>query len=105
MRCKSTWTPFLWKQGRFNPLQAVYGLRDRRLGACDERRKSMLKIAVIFLLGLAQAIAAQTLVGRVVGVHDGDTITVLDGGKKQHRIRQANPVHRLLLVADRPCVA
>lgn len=49
----------------------------------------MLKIAAIFLLSFAQAIAAQTIVGRVVGVHDGDTITVLDGGKRQHRIRLA----------------
>ncbi|MBK8464915.1 MAG: thermonuclease family protein [Chloracidobacterium sp.] len=30
---------------------------------------------------------ARTLVGRVVGVHDGDTITVLDENKVQHKIR------------------
>lgn len=31
--------------------------------------------------------AANVLFGRVVEVIDGDTITLLDGGKKQHRIR------------------
>jgi endonuclease YncB( thermonuclease family) len=31
----------------------------------------------------------QSITGRVVGVHDGDTITVLDGSNVQHRIRLA----------------
>lgn len=30
---------------------------------------------------------ADTITGRVVNVHDGDTITVLDADKKQHKIR------------------
>jgi endonuclease YncB( thermonuclease family) len=34
-----------------------------------------------------QTPAATELVGRVVGVADGDTITVLDADKRQHRIR------------------
>jgi hypothetical protein len=31
--------------------------------------------------------SAETISGRVVGVTDGDTITVLDGDKTQHKIR------------------
>ena len=36
------------------------------------------------MLGVAQA---DTLTGRVVGVADGDTITVLDAERQQHKIR------------------
>lgn len=32
---------------------------------------------------------AETLTGRVVAVADGDTLTIVDGEKKQHRIRLA----------------
>ncbi len=47
-----------------------------------------------WLLGalmLLAAIAAQTatITGRVVGVHDGDTITVLDASRQQYKIRLA----------------
>ena len=48
------------------------------------------------ILGLALALIvafdpvnAEVLTGRVVGVSDGDTITVLDAAKTQHRIRVA----------------
>ncbi len=44
--------------------------------------------ALIFALVVTAAEAA-TLSGRVVGVHDGDTITVLDAGRQQHKIRLA----------------
>lgn len=36
---------------------------------------------------LAASAFAQSLVGRVVGVADGDTITVLDAARQQHKIR------------------
>jgi endonuclease YncB( thermonuclease family) len=39
------------------------------------------------LLTLALAANAETITGRVVGVADGDTITVLDADKVQHKIR------------------
>jgi endonuclease YncB( thermonuclease family) len=42
-----------------------------------------------FLLFVQLVSAAQTITGRVVGVHDGDTITVLDASKKQYKIRFA----------------
>ena len=39
------------------------------------------------LLALACTASAETITGRVVGVADGDTITVLDANKVQHKIR------------------
>ena len=45
-----------------------------------------LALALIMAFGPA---GAEVLSGRVVGVSDGDTITVLDGAKVQHKIRVA----------------
>ena len=45
-------------------------------------------VALGLLLQTGQ-ILAETLEGRVVGVHDGDTITVLDASKTQYKIRLA----------------
>jgi len=42
----------------------------------------------VLVLALTAAEAA-TLSGRVVGVHDGDTITVLDANRTQYKIRLA----------------
>jgi endonuclease YncB( thermonuclease family) len=39
------------------------------------------------LLALGQASAAEVITGRVVSVHDGDTLTILDAQKTQHKIR------------------
>lgn len=44
------------------------------------------RIVLALLLASAAASAAE-FTGRVVGVNDGDKITVLDAGKKQHNIR------------------
>ena len=41
-------------------------------------------LCLCLLLGSA---AAETIVGKVVGVADGDTVTVLDAAKVQHKIR------------------
>lgn len=49
----------------------------------------MNKALVCLLLALACAAHAETVTGRVVGVADGDTITVLDADKVQHKIRLA----------------
>ncbi|MBM4149072.1 MAG: micrococcal nuclease [Lentisphaerae bacterium] len=38
---------------------------------------------------LAGCVWAQSIEGRVVGVHDGDTLTVLDADKVQHKVRLA----------------
>ena len=49
----------------------------------------MSKPVICLLLALACAAQAETITGMVVGVTDGDTITVLDSGKMQHKIRLA----------------
>lgn len=43
----------------------------------------------MLLLALACTANAENITGRVVGVADGDTITVLDADKVQHKIRLA----------------
>ena len=52
-------------------------------------RSAELKPAFALLLVLACTTNAETVTGLVVGVADGDTITVLDGDKVQHKIRLA----------------
>jgi len=47
------------------------------------------KVITAMLLALACTANAETITGRVVGVADGDTITVLDADKVQHKIRLA----------------
>lgn len=50
----------------------------------------MIRFAVVLLLCLAaNGLHAETLTGRVVAVADGDTLTVLDVGRQQHKIRVA----------------
>jgi hypothetical protein len=50
-------------------------------------------IAVLLLVGLAATDGAgyagttKTIEGRIVGVHDGDTVTMLDAENRQHKIR------------------
>ena len=48
--------------------------------------------ALVFLLCILCILSpahAETLVGRVVGVHDGDTLTLLDAQKRQTKVRLA----------------
>ena len=47
----------------------------------------MTRAPAALLLLLALGAHADTLLGRVVGVADGDTITVLDADRQQHKIR------------------
>jgi endonuclease YncB( thermonuclease family) len=44
-------------------------------------------LIVLFFLTLCAANQAATITGKVVTVADGDTITVMDAGKVQHKIR------------------
>lgn len=46
-------------------------------------------LVLLALVGLTQACLAAKLSGRVVHVSDGDTITVLDAGQVQHKVRLA----------------
>ena len=47
-----------------------------------------MRILYAFVFALAASLAnAATLEGRVVGISDGDTITLLDAAKQQHKIR------------------
>jgi endonuclease YncB( thermonuclease family) len=53
---------------------------------------TILSVKVLVLVGLlltAGLATAEVLTGKVVGVADGDTITVLDGDKRQHKVRLA----------------
>lgn len=47
------------------------------------------KLLAVMLCLYAGVLGATSFEGRVVGVADGDTITVLDAGKVQHKIRLA----------------
>ena len=61
--------------------------------------KTLLLLALLFYINLAQA---DIIYGRVVGVADGDTITILDSKNTQYKIRLsgivlgANPVWQFL---------
>lgn len=47
----------------------------------------MIRILLVLCLTLSQYVYAEVLSGRVVGVADGYTITVLDSSNTQHKIR------------------
>ena len=55
----------------------------------DNVFEAMRRVIVTVALALACSVYAETVKGRVVGVADGDTITVLDADKAQHKIRLA----------------
>ena len=55
----------------------------------DDVWVAMRGVIVTVALALACSVHAETVTGRVVGVADGDTITVLDSDKVQHKIRLA----------------
>jgi endonuclease YncB( thermonuclease family) len=44
-------------------------------------------LAAGFLIATCAAASADTIIGLVVGVSDGDTITVLDAQRQQHKVR------------------
>ncbi len=75
-------------------LPVPLGLREaRRVGEFVDRHcqnlamKFLVLIALIF--GVAVSVHADTITGRVVGVADGDTVTVLATNHQQHKIRLA----------------
>lgn len=60
-----------------------------RTGSADRGYPMKTAAVSILLLALTGASVADTFAGRVVGVTDGDTITVLDPTNRRHRIRLA----------------
>ena len=62
----------------------------RRGSANVNEGRTYMKITnVILLVILCSDVSAVTLEGKVVSVHDGDTITILGASRRQHRIRLA----------------
>ena len=57
--------------------------------ACETARMKKFIIAFVYLaiLSFSASLFAEVLHGRVIGVSDGDTITVLDENKQQFKIR------------------
>ena len=62
-----------------------------RLGITGTRRTRIQarKLLLAVMLAACASVHAATLTGTVVGVSDGDTITVLDANREQHKIRVA----------------
>lgn len=52
--------------------------------------ESLSRWLLLGLLFLSHAASAGNLTGRVVKIPDGDTLTILDAGKRQHKIRLAD---------------
>ena len=48
-----------------------------------------LKFFLLIVLCIATVIQAADLRGRVVGISDGDTLTILDSDRRQHKVRLA----------------
>ena len=48
-----------------------------------------LSLLTLLLPAIGTAAQAETIIGKVVGVHDGDTLTLLDDSRRQTKIRLA----------------
>ena len=62
---------------------------DTEAHMCVRRSPVMTIVTGLFFSALITQNANAALTGVVVGVSDGDTLTVLDGANRQHRIRLA----------------
>lgn len=56
---------------------------------CRVRWLALLTWLSILMIGVAAPVLARDLTGRVVGVSDGDTLTLLANGRDQYRVRLA----------------
>ena len=83
--------PLTRGRGRAKPLRAVR-LLFRRLPTHPDpgyAPRMIRTLSLLLFLVAAPVLAAEptTITGRVVSLADGDTLTVLDAGKTQHKIR------------------
>ncbi|HWR91244.1 MAG TPA: thermonuclease family protein [Desulfobacterales bacterium] len=68
----------------------VQGSARRPRGYRSPSRQAAIRLAVaVLVLAVAQVAAAETLIGRVVSIADGDTITVLVAEREQVKVRLA----------------
>jgi len=65
-----------------------------------QRRRAVAML--IALAGFAAPCVAETYAAKVVGITDGDTVTVLDAFKVQHKIRLSGIDGKVTVV--RPCL-
>jgi len=63
-----------------------HSLRGRGFGAVASGTTMRLML-ICSLLSAAASVQAGTIDGRIVGVHDGDSLTMLDREQRQHKIR------------------
>ena len=49
--------------------------------------KALTLFSILAITLFASTACAETLTGRIVGISDGDTVTLLDADKRQHKIR------------------
>jgi len=56
-------------------------------GGIEMHVNTRMALFCALIVGISTATLADTLIGKVVGVSDGDTITVLDGQQVQHKVR------------------
>ena len=73
-------------QGRQSRCNLVEG-QSHRLGGADRGNATQSRTVIAALVAITAN--AQTIQGRVVGISDGDTITVRDASRTQHAVRYA----------------
>lgn len=74
----------VWMRGE-SPVQGA--VRTAVIGACSRNRQLLSLMLLVLPYLFATVSYGEVLYGRVVGVADGDTVTVLDADRQQHKIR------------------
>jgi len=88
--CNKELTNQMWfPHGRLRllfPVLFMFRTHNSNLKPC---LRSIFSFLIVSLSTWSQIASAVDISGRVVNIHDGDTITILDSKNKQHRIRLA----------------
>ena len=74
----------MWRRSE-SPVQGL--VRTAVIGSCSRNRRLLSVLLPALLYLFATVSHGDVLYGRVVGVADGDTVTVLDADRQQHKIR------------------